>query len=266
METFIVNGLAYDIINAKKKEVQVHFPDLNLFGEYEDSWTEIRNLIASHLPSGKIGIPEKVQDSKGVSYTVVAVSGEWHIKYKTYEKAIDKRTTAGYRKINLKNNDVLHYGLESCNATEIILPKTIREIGYHAFEHCEGIKHIKLPASVSKIGIAAFECCKQLKELTFPDGISVIPGSCCWGCFNLSSVSIPNTVKRIESSAFGGTNKLSHVEIPSSVDFIGIDAFRGEIKVTIYNNDGILTVENGAFDKEAKIKYVEGGLSKLFKK
>jgi len=49
--------------------------------------------------------------------------------------------------------------------SNIVLPKTIKEIGYRAFEGCSSLKEIELPANMTQIYADAFKGCTSLKTI-----------------------------------------------------------------------------------------------------
>ena len=56
----------------------------------------------------------------------------------------------------------------------IILPNSITEIDYCAFNGCERLRVITLPNSVRKIGSTIFEKCENLKKIVVPDSMPEI--------------------------------------------------------------------------------------------
>lgn len=273
METFVVNGLAYDIIDADKKEVQVHWPDLGYVGKFYRSpygcASEIRDLIRAKNPTGILGIPENVVNPKdGTSYTVVAVGGDCEIRYETFDKVLDRRLKLGYKEVDLEERHERIHGLSHAKITEVRLPKSIRKIGHLAFGYTDLTK-IVFPEGVTEIKDCCFTYCNHLKEIEFPEGVKEIPYECCWNCSGLKEIIIPSSVKVIQRHAFGFCENLKKVIIPSSVDLIKKGAFEycdGLKEAIIYNNDGVITIENGAFPSETKITYKSGMLSKLLGK
>lgn len=272
METFVVNGLAYDIIDADKKEVEVHWPDLGYVGKFYHSFSwdskTIDRILAKN-PTGILGIPENVVNPKdGTSYTVVEVGGYCKIRYETFDKVWDRRLKLGYKEVDLKEDYSFVYGLSYAKITEVRLPKSIRKIRPYAFLSTDLTK-IVFPKGVTEIMGSCFKSCHHLKEIEFPEGIKEIPYECCWSCYGLKEIKIPASVKVIQKDAFGYCKNLKKVIIPSSVDLIREGAFKycdGLKEAIIYNNDGVITIENGAFPSETKITYKSGMLSKLLGK
>ena len=72
------------------------------------------------------------------------------------------------------NNDGATLSLP--NLKSVILPKTIRRIGNHAFRN-SGLYSIEIPDSVVAIGDCVFAGCSNLKEITIPDSVVSATGT-----------------------------------------------------------------------------------------
>ena len=143
-----------------------------------------------------------------------------------------------------------------CNNT--IIPNSVTEIGYYAFEGCAGLTSIVIPNSVTKIGEDAFYSCTGLNSIYIPNSVTEIGYDAFHGCTGLTSIVvesgnpkydsrnncnalietannklivgcsntiIPNTVTEIGSGAFYGCTGLTSISIPNSVTVIGHYAF-----------------------------------------
>ena len=122
--------------------------------------------------------------------------------------------------------------------TTIIIPNTVKEIGYCAFRFSK-ITGIEIPKTCEKIDDGAFE-----------------------NCSGLASVIIDNGVKSIGKNAFENISNLSAVQIPTSVTTIGSGAFAYSKNVTIYGTKGS-TAESYA--KQNSITFVSGTINKIDK-
>ena len=143
-----------------------------------------------------------------------------------------------------------------CNNT--IIPNSVTEIGYYAFEGCAGLTSIVIPNSVTKIGEDAFYSCTGLNSIYIPNSVTEIGYDAFHGCTGLTSIVvesgnpkydsrnncnalietvnnklivgcsntiIPNTVTEIGSGAFYDCTGLTSISIPNSVTVIGHYAF-----------------------------------------
>ena len=69
------------------------------------------------------------------------------------------------------------YAFEAFSATEIILPSTLKSIGYASFTNCNYLAEIKIPNSVENIGIVAFSNCSNLQSIKIDKEAGSIEGS-----------------------------------------------------------------------------------------
>lgn len=70
--------------------------------------------------------------------------------------------------VNLLGNDI----------EELILPKTLKEIGDYALAGCNHIKSLTIPTSVIKIGDYAFSHCEKLRRLSFEGKVLSLSEKC----------------------------------------------------------------------------------------
>lgn len=104
------------------------------------------------------------------------------------------------------------YAFQNSKASKIVLPDTLREIGYCVFENCNKLESIRIPGSVKTISNAAF-----------------------WGCEKLYYVEMMSGVKNVQAYAFNYCPALRIVKIPASVSRISGSAFNGsDYRMTIY--------------------------------
>ena len=122
----------------------------------------------------------------------------------------------------------------------VVLPGSIREIGYRAFCGCSSLDDFILPKSVRRIGFRAFEGCTSLASIavhpanpffrTFPGGVlcSLNPFEVIRAPYAISgSFSVPEGVTRIGSESFEGCSDLEEVIIPDGVKSVMYRAFQG---------------------------------------
>ena len=106
-----------------------------------------------------------------------------------------------------------------------------------------------VPDTVSDIYYYAFNGCTSLTSITIPESVTSIGGSAFHGCSNLISVKIPDSITNIEQETFADCVKLSSVTIGDNVFSIGDGAFSGCSKLTgVTFGSGISSIENNAFD------------------
>ncbi|MCH5324196.1 MAG: leucine-rich repeat domain-containing protein [Eubacterium sp.] len=90
-----------------------------------------------------------------------------------------------------------------CDSLEtIIIPDTVRSIGYSAFRGADGLKTIVLPSGLEDIDSYAFFECTSLEEITIPEKIHILNQYVFYGCTSLAKIVIPDSVTRIGNSVF----------------------------------------------------------------
>lgn len=157
------------------------------------------------------------------------------------------------------------------------LPKSVRNIGYNAFENCTSLPYIqfndniniiemyafsgcrgmsgtvRIPGSVTVLGRGAFQNCSGLTTLTIEKGLTTLEAQTFQGCSGLTTAEIGNSVTSIGASAFEGCTGLTSVNIPAAVTAINEKAFYGctslsstsSYPVTLPNN--LLSIGDSAF-------------------
>ena len=85
---------------------------------------------------------------------------------------------------------------------QIILPKTVTAIGFHAFDGCSNLEKCILPENLKSIGYASFMDCSSIEEISLPQTLSSIGYHSFTNCRSLKSIDIPNSVTFIDTNAF----------------------------------------------------------------
>lgn len=119
------------------------------------------------------------------------------------------------------------------NLLRVVIPGTVENIGWRAFDECTKLREVNIPSGVTNIAQNAFRLCVSLESVDIPGSVENIGSSAFANCSNLVSVTIGNGVKTIGQSAFGYCTSLSCDDeevgfyIPDSVTSIGSGAFHG---------------------------------------
>ena len=110
------------------------------------------------------------------------------------------------------------YSLES-----LVLPTSLKKIGYMLAAGCIHLKEFTIPASVTEIGERAFEDCRSLAKITFARNTQLqrISNWAFYNCHGLQSIAIPEGVTEIGDGAFYGCVYLTNISVPASVRSIG---------------------------------------------
>ena len=136
--------------------------------------------------------------------------------------------------------------------TEIVVPSSVKIIGYKAFENCTKLNKVNL-GSVEDISFSIFKGCTSLTELTIPktlkkgsvtpcldnqnitkitfeDGLTIIPDYLCANT-GITEIVVPSSVKTIGHKAFENCTKLNKVNL-GSVEDISFSIFKGCTSLT----------------------------------
>ncbi len=139
---------------------------------------------------------------------------------------------------------------------EIVIPDSVKEIGYCAFKDCKSLSNVNLGkietisfdvfkgcSSLESIVIPKtlkntpsseiFTNCTNLKDMTFEEGITKIPKYICTST-GVEEIIIPNSATQIEYSAFKNCSKLKKITIPKSVTKMGF--YPSDSTDTVFNN------------------------------
>ncbi len=135
---------------------------------------------------------------------------------------------------------------------EVILPRTLTEIGGNAFNGCLNLKSIDIPETVISIGNYAFQGCRTLKEVVLPKSLKTIGINAFHECTSLETIELPAGVKNIHSRQFAFCPALTRFAIPATVDSIHDIAFENSNNITFEVVYGTLGEE---YAKEKMIPY-----------
>jgi hypothetical protein len=131
----------------------------------------------------------------------------------------------------------------------VLIPNGVSVIGANAFSYCwhlgdnDGDGTVIIPSTVRYIGFGAFFACYGIGHISIPNGVESIEENTFSECMSLSEVNIPNSVVRICDSAFSSCYDLKAIMIPDSVAYMGKDVF--------YECDGLIVYT----DNDYVIKY-----------
>lgn len=161
---------------------------------------------------------------------------------------------------------------------DIVLPKTLTNIGRAAFWNCTSLDNIEIPYEnpyfkaeggtvYTKDGETLLAHAGSAESFAIPQGVKTIANSAFWYCENLKAVTLPTSLTTIEQDAFNGSG-LSTVSIPQSVETIGDMAFAyckslDTVKVWWTNPP---TIALATFQNNAKTLITPAGTTETYKK
>lgn len=149
------------------------------------------------------------------------------------------------------------------NEPVVIIPDTVKEIGYGAFKTNKTVLKVIMPDSVEKMDKAVFDGCENLMEIRFSHSLKEIPAHTCSNCFALEKVIIPEGVTTIGDGAFNSGDipmSYSETKFPETLKSIEMDAFSNNDSVTkISLPDGLESIGTYAFAKNTSLVKVSFG-------
>ena len=150
-------------------------------------------------------------------------------------------------------------------STNYIIPNTVTEIYYCAFEWCTNLKSIEIPSSVRKIGDYAFFRCYELSIIELPETIQYLGKEAFAHCSNLESVNIPSEIQNIMPATFKDCSRLSIIKIPEGIVTIGASAFSDCSELTtVFIPSSVTLIDENAFYNCTELKILS--LSKNIEK
>ena len=131
----------------------------------------------------------------------------------------------------------------------LILPATLKEIGWSAFVGNYNLSTVKIPLGVTYIGEQAFEDC-GITKLSLPSTIKVI-GESAFYKNNISELRIPEGIEEIGKHAFQNC-KLKKLYLPSTIKVISLNVFSNDYNsneyiMELYIPEGVKEIHRGAF-------------------
>ena len=169
------------------------------------------------------------------------------------------------------------------NEPVVIIPDTVKEIGYGAFKKNKTVLKVFMPDSVEKMENAVFNECENLMEIRFSHSLKEIPAHTCSGCLALekviipegvtnigdgaftsgdvpmsySEIKFPKTLKSIEREAFSNNDSVTEINLPDWLESIGTYAFETNTSlVKVSFGDGITELSNGVFYRNYRLKEI----------
>ena len=153
-------------------------------------------LIYAGKLTGKVVVPEEVE-YQNQKCKVVGIRGAKKTEYYDYQPD-DKRRKVERRSRYVYFPVFVGRSLQSFqDKLEVVLPRSLKEIGDYAFYRCYNLVSVNIPVGVTSIGNSAFHDCRALSSITIHNSVTSIGDSVFSSCDKLTSVTMGNSVNNI---------------------------------------------------------------------
>lgn len=145
--------------------------------------------------------------------------------------------------------------------TEVIIPDSVKQIDYYAFEDCDLLENVTIGDGVEVIQSGAFARCSNLTEINFGKNVRELRSECFVYCSGLREVTIPASVEEA-LSVFNGCTSLERVtfEDNSKLEWLGLYFFYNctSLKEVNFGTGSSLEyIDNSAFYNCTSLQSIE---------
>lgn len=133
---------------------------------------------------------------------------------------------------------------------DFVVPASVTNIGWFAFEECGGLTNVTLPNSVTDLGNYSFLLCSGLRNVTIPDSVTSI-GEGTFQASGLTSVMVPANVTYIWGDSFVSCVNLTNITVSpfnpaySSLDGVLFDKSQARLLTFPAGKAGAYIVPDG---------------------
>ena len=166
-------------------------------------------------------------------------------------------------------NDYQFYGFDSI--INVVIPNSVKKIGYSVFEECNNITTITLPflgstpeinnstwpeSSESLAHLFGGSDPESLKNVILTEG-TIIGRYSFYNCDNVNNIILPDSIKIIEQYAFYNCVSLSEIYLPNSIEIINEYAFQNCINLKeLAIPDNVLYIGHSILDGCVNLEYL----------
>lgn len=188
--------------------------------------------------------------------SLVLPSTAWVIKDSCFK---DVKMTKGGEIILPRSLKTIGFkAFENCGIARVVIPNSVTYIGEYAFNGCSNLRSVTFGTGLDSIPMYAFSDCTELKELILSDNIETIGFHAFYNCQNLETIVFPSSLKTIGTSAFAGSEKLRMVELPENIQEVKRYAFECCNNLThIVITGNVPKFTSRCFEKNPNLKFFE---------
>lgn len=141
------------------------------------------------------------------------------------------------------------------NIKSVILPNSVKEIGFFAFSHCYNMKMEKLPTNLKRIN-NSFVYCNSITINKIPDNVTSLFGDAFKFCNGLTQIELPKKLETFDTSEFKGCKNISQITIPSTVTRVVTHTGITYYSYSVSNENTILkSIDGCLYSKDGTILY-----------
>ncbi len=134
---------------------------------------------------------------------------------------------------------------------KVVIPDTVEEIQWNAFDNCKKITDVKLPASLKIVGENAFNNCTAMKIDKLPASLKIVGRMAFNNCTAMKIDKMPNNLITVSYKAFGNCTNLKSADMPKTLNYLDAFAFDGCTNLTAINIDS----ENKTYQSQDGVVY-----------
>lgn len=201
----------------------------------------------------------------GVTYKIESETTAGISGIDTSLTSVTLTETVNYEGVDYTVDAILDRAFYWSSVTDVVLPSTIKSIGYYAFGS-SSVATLTLNDGLESIGDYAFYACRSLANVVIPESVTSMSenyGSTFGTCYALESITLSSNCKKIPASCFYHSGLLS-IDIPEGVEEIGKNAFNACDKMTSATIPSSLTVVGvGAFGDCKVLSALNGDMNNV---
>lgn len=196
------------------------------------------------------------RDSTITVESIILPSTVWELKDSCFEDV--KMTKDGEIVLPASLKTIGYRAFYNCGISRVVIPNSVKNLSEYAFYGCSNLRSLTFGTGLDSIPMYAFSECTGLKELILRDNLEIICSRAFYNCKNLETIVLPSSLKIIGTSAFAGSKKLRMVELPENIQEVKRYAFECCNNLThIVITGNVPKFTSRCFEKNPNLKFFE---------